>query len=123
MGRVIRGLIAGRRQEMSLLQKRSWLALGCTQLPVHWVMGVPFPGVNVWGEADGLPPSSAEVKNGWSSTSFHSVFIQSMNRDIFTFLIYKRQVHVECKFKIVIYKSFVSNSAMIYEHCCMWKCV
>ena len=36
-------------QEMSLLSKHSWLALGRTQLPIYWVMGVPFPWVNVWG--------------------------------------------------------------------------
>ena len=39
MGRVISGLIADWGQEMSVFQKRSWLALGCTRLPIYWVMG------------------------------------------------------------------------------------
>jgi hypothetical protein len=61
--------------------------------------GGSFPlGKHLGSEADGLPPSSAEVK--MSGALFLSFCIYSeMLRDIFTFLIYKRQIHAGCKFK------------------------
>jgi hypothetical protein len=40
-------------------------ALGPTQLPTQWVLGVSSPAVKRPGrEADHPPPSSAEVNNG-----------------------------------------------------------
>jgi hypothetical protein len=47
-----------------LSSKTSRPAVGLTQLPVQWVPG-RFPV----GEVDHSPPSNAEVKNEWSSTS------------------------------------------------------
>jgi hypothetical protein len=45
-------------------------ALGPTQCLIEWVPGTLTPAVKRPGrEADHLPPSSAEVKNAWSSTS------------------------------------------------------
>jgi hypothetical protein len=45
-------------------------AVGPTQPPIQWVPGTLSLRVNQPGrEADHLPPSSAEVKNGWSYTS------------------------------------------------------
>jgi hypothetical protein len=48
----------------------SRLALGPTQPPIQRVTGALSLGVKRPGrEADNSPPSSAEVKNGWSYTS------------------------------------------------------
>jgi hypothetical protein len=45
-------------------------ALGSTQPPIEWVPGAFSPGVRRLGrEADHIPPSSADVKNAWSSTT------------------------------------------------------
>jgi len=39
-------------------------ALGFTQLPIQWMLGVLTPRVKWWGcEADHSPPSNVEVKN------------------------------------------------------------
>jgi hypothetical protein len=43
----------------------SRMALGPTQSPIQWVLGVKQLGC----EVDHSPPSSAEVKNAWSYTS------------------------------------------------------
>jgi hypothetical protein len=43
----------------------SRMALGSTQPPMLWVLGVKWPGC----ETDHSPPSSAKVKNAWSYTS------------------------------------------------------
>jgi hypothetical protein len=52
------------------------LALGPTQLPMLWVLGVKQPG----SEADHSHPSSAEVKNAWSHTS--TSLCTSSQRDV-----------------------------------------
>jgi len=45
-------------------------ALGPTQPPIQWVLGVLSQGVNRSGrEADHSPKPSVEVKNAWSYTS------------------------------------------------------
>jgi hypothetical protein len=58
------GIIPGSARLFPSLQLSDWL-WGFTQPPVQWARGVLFPGVKRQGrEADHLPPSSAEVKNG-----------------------------------------------------------
>ena len=54
------GLEYWQRQEISLFSKMSRLTVGPTQTPGA------FSGVKIQGhEVDHLPPSSAEVENGW----------------------------------------------------------
>jgi hypothetical protein len=57
------------RQRIFLLVPASRPALGPTQSPVQWVLGVLFPGVKQaqsgHDAADHSPPFSAEVKNEW----------------------------------------------------------
>jgi hypothetical protein len=44
--------------------------LGSTQPPIQWVLGALSPGVKRQGcEADNSPPTNAEVKKMWVSTS------------------------------------------------------
>ena len=53
--------------------KTSRLALGPTHPPLHWVPGALYPEVKWPGrEVDHSPPSSAEVRNARSYTSFHA---------------------------------------------------
>jgi hypothetical protein len=51
--------------ENFFLAPTSRLALGPTQTPIEWVLGIKQPAYG----ADPSPPSSAEVKNAWSCTS------------------------------------------------------
>ena len=43
-------------------KEASRMALGPTQSPIQWVLGIMWPG----SESDNSPPSSVEVKNAWS---------------------------------------------------------
>jgi hypothetical protein len=60
-----RGSILGRGERIFPLASVSRPALGPTQPPVQWVLGVLSPGVKRGRErdADPSPPSSAEVEN------------------------------------------------------------
>ena len=87
VGRMIRGLIARQGQGMS--PPKTFLS-GSGMHPASCLLGNggSFPlGKHLGSEADGLLPSSDKVKNEWSPTSFHSVFIHNMHRDNFTFLV------------------------------------
>ena len=58
------------RSSISLLSKTFRPDLGTTQRPLHWVLRVLSSGVKPPERAaDHSPPSSAEVKNEWGSTS------------------------------------------------------
>jgi hypothetical protein len=57
-----RGSIPGRGKRIFTLVSVSRPALGLTQPPVQWVPGVLSPGLKR-GDADHLPPFSAEVVN------------------------------------------------------------
>jgi len=56
----------GQGLKVSRFSKWSGLAVRPTNSPVLWIFGAVDPGVKRQGfEANYLPPSSAEVKNGW----------------------------------------------------------
>jgi hypothetical protein len=68
------------------------MALGPTQPPIQWVTGALSLGVRRPGrEAYHSPPSSAEVKNGWSCTSTppirHGVVLNEAQGQLY-FLLY-----------------------------------
>jgi hypothetical protein len=64
------GLESRRGQGFYLFCKKSRLAVGRTQPPVHWVLCALYPRVDQPGsELSHLPVSRAEVKNEWSYTS------------------------------------------------------
>jgi len=48
-------------------------AAGLTHPPSKWVTRFFLEVKHTWHEADYLPPSSAEVKNGWNSTSLSHI--------------------------------------------------
>jgi hypothetical protein len=57
--------------DVTIYSTASKPALGPTQPPIPWVLGVLPAGVKRQShEADHLPPSNAEVKNGGPITSF-----------------------------------------------------
>jgi hypothetical protein len=65
-------------------------ALGLTQPPIQWVLGVLSPGVKQPGHKDDCsPPSSTKVKNMWSYTSTPQYVFMARylikHRDNFTF--------------------------------------
>jgi hypothetical protein len=66
-----RGSIPGRSSGKNfIVTTASRQDLGPTQPSVEWVLGAVSPSINRPGrEAGHLPPSSADVKNGWSYTS------------------------------------------------------
>jgi hypothetical protein len=73
-----------------LFTAASRTALGPTQPLIQWVLGVLSLGIKWPGrEADHSPPSSAEVKNGWSYTSIPQCAFMAWclvkHRDNFTF--------------------------------------
>jgi hypothetical protein len=57
----------------------SWPALGPTQPPIQWLPGIFFPGV-LWSESEAghSPPSGVEVKNEWTYTSIHPVYLHGV---------------------------------------------
>jgi hypothetical protein len=69
-GWMIGGSSPGRGWEFFLFTTVSRPALGSTQPPIQWVLGALSLGVKLPGrETDHSPPSSAQIKNGWSYTS------------------------------------------------------
>jgi hypothetical protein len=54
-------------------------AQGPIQPPIHLVPWVLSPGVKRLGrESDHLSPSGAEVKNGWSYTTTHPIYLHGV---------------------------------------------
>jgi hypothetical protein len=75
-----------------LFATASRTALGPTQPPIRWVLGILSPGIKRPGrEADHLSPTSAEVKNTWSYTStpqyVFMIWLLVKHRVNFTFII------------------------------------
>jgi hypothetical protein len=63
--------------------------LGPTEPSTEWVPGPQSLRINRPGrDADHSPPSSAEVKNEWMSTSALPICLHSVHTDIFIFSIY-----------------------------------
>jgi hypothetical protein len=79
-------------QKIFLFSMKSRLALGPTQPPIRWILGTLSSGVKHLGhEADHLPPSSAQIKNGGAMLPLlHYVFMAYClisYRDNFTFTV------------------------------------
>jgi hypothetical protein len=64
--------------------KLSGPVVGLTQPPSKWVPGFFLEVKQTWHEADDSPPSSAEVKNGWSSTSLSHTCLHNMDGNNFS---------------------------------------
>ena len=65
--------------------KLSRPVVGLTQPPSKWVPGFFLEVKHTWHEADDLPLSSAEVKNGWNSISLsHIICLHIMNGNNFS---------------------------------------
>jgi hypothetical protein len=72
-------------QETFFSSRTTWPALGPTQPPVHWIVGVKWPEL----EVNQSSPSSAEVKNQSNYTSTCPVSLHNMDRDNFASLFFK----------------------------------
>jgi len=64
------GSVLSRGKDFFFFTTASRPAMGFTQPPMQWILGVLSLGLKwLWNEDDCSPPSSAEVKNAWSYTS------------------------------------------------------
>jgi hypothetical protein len=85
-----RGSIPDRGQGIFLLAPASRLALGPTQPPIQWVLGVLSPGVK---RSRGVtlathPHLVPRLSMSRSCTSSHPMCLHGMQRDSFTFFFY-----------------------------------
>ena len=75
--------------ETFVFSKMSSSALGFTQPPIQWILRTHSLGVTQPGrENECLPPSIAEIKNGWSYNLTSFIFLLSVQRGQFTCFIF-----------------------------------
>jgi len=80
-------------RDLSLFQKTSRLTMGLTPRPNQWIPDAHSPGVNRPERGgDHKTPSSAEVKNKWSSISTPTLYLRDLCWDSSTCTIYSTHI-------------------------------
>lgn len=96
-------LLCWEGKDTFLLSEMSKLALGHTQPPSRWVLGVQQLRL----DAEHSPPSSVKVNNEWSYTLQHLICLHGMYREKSTFIHWS--THRPC-FMPVCFMPFCFNS-------------